>query len=83
MRIIESSLEASGGVDGVTPATFPVGEEVVRLGGDGVNGRLVPGASAATGGLLAGSEEAEGDSFRDNEANALSRFFEWFVQNCM
>jgi hypothetical protein len=76
IRIVESSFEADGGVDGVAPATILVGEEVVRFGGDGVNGRLVRGAKAATGGLRAGSEEADGGILSESEAKALSRSFE-------
>lgn len=81
--MIESSLDACGGVGGVAPGTPFVEEEVVCLGGDGVRGRLVPGARAATGGFLAGSEDADGESLSDNEAKALSKSLEWFAQNCM
>jgi hypothetical protein len=76
MRIVESSFEADGGLGSVAPATFLVGEEVVRFGGDGVNGRLMRGANAATGGLRAGSEEADRGSLSESEAKALSRSFE-------
>jgi hypothetical protein len=75
--MIESSPDACGDVDGVAPEMPCVGEGVFRFGGDGVRGRLVPGARAATGGFLAGSEDAEGESLIDSEAKALSKSFEW------
>jgi hypothetical protein len=74
--MIESSAEACGGGGGVAPKIPLVGDGLVPLGGDGVRGRLVPGAREATGGLLAGSEDAEGESLSDNEAKALSRSLE-------
>lgn len=61
----------------------------MRLGGEGVKGRLVPGARGAVGrdllvgGLLAGSAEAEASPSREREANAFSRSFACEVQNCM
>ena len=76
MRMIESSLEGGGGVDGIPPATCFVGDEDARFGGDGVNGRLEPGARATTGGFRAGADDADGVSFSDSEANAASRSFE-------
>lgn len=76
MRIIESSPDAGGGVDGAAPEMPFIGEGVFRFGGDGVRGRLVPGARAATGGLRAGSEDAEGESLSESEAKALSKSLE-------
>lgn len=65
-----------------------VGDEAVRFGGEGVNGRLVPGAMGAVGrflvgGLLAGSEDADASPSSDSEAKAFSRSFACEVQNCM
>ena len=74
--MIESSAEACGGVGGVTPKRPLVGDGVVRFGGDGVRGRLEPGAREATGGLLAGSAELEGEPLSDSEAKALSKSLE-------
>jgi hypothetical protein len=76
MRMIESSPDACGGVEGVSPEMPFVGEGVFRFAGDGVRGRLVLGATAAIGGFLAGSEEADGESLSDKEAKALSKSLE-------
>lgn len=65
-----------------------VGDEAFRLGGEGVNGRLVPGAIGAVGrflvgGLLAGSDEADASPSRESDANAFSKSFACEVQNCI
>ena len=79
-----SSVEGFGGVGTVAVLCF--GAAVAfggGLGGEGVSGRMVPGANGATGALRAGSADADAGSPSESEAKAFSRSLECAVQNCM
>ena len=80
-KMMVSSADGGEGGGGIGALLF--GDAEPCLGGDGVTGRKPVRTERPAGRLQAGSDEADGESSMDKEANAASRSLEWRVQNCM